>query len=240
MIRPDWPAPARVKAATSTRGGGASCAPWDSLNLADHVGDVAQAVQQNRAVLQQSLALPAAPLWLDQVHGDRIVDADLADTRPQADAAFTGKANVVCAVLTADCLPVLFCDRAGSRVAAAHAGWRGLAGGILESSVRALDTDPGQLLAWLGPAIGPMAFEVGDEVRQAFVDQHAQAVGAFSASSGGHWLADLYRLARIRLQAAGVDAVYGGGFCTFSDRERFYSYRRDGTTGRMASLIWLG
>ncbi|HHJ17110.1 MAG TPA: peptidoglycan editing factor PgeF [Gammaproteobacteria bacterium] len=239
MIRPDWPAPAQVQAAASTRHGGVSRAPWDSLNLAAHVGDAEAAVQQNRILLQQTLALPAAPRWLDQVHGDRIIDAGTTGSCPQADAAFTRSAGVVCAVLTADCLPVLFCDRAGSRVAAAHAGWRGLAGGILESSVRALDTDPGQLLAWLGPAIGPAAFEVGDEVRQAFVDQHAQASDAFKATRDGHWLADLYRLARIRLQAVGVDAVYGGGFCTFSDRERFYSYRRDGTTGRMASLIWL-
>ena len=239
MIRPDWPAPVQVKAAASTRHGGVSHAPWDSLNLAGHVGDDTAAVQQNRSILQQALVLPDEPLWLDQVHGRKTVDAGTTGSRPRADAAFTRSVGVVCAVLTADCLPVLFCDRAGSRVAAAHAGWRGLAAGILESSVRALDTDPGQLLAWLGPAIGPAAFEVGDEVRQAFVDQHAQAGDAFSATPDGRWLADLYRLARIRLQAAGVDAVYGGGFCTFTDRERFYSYRRDGVTGRMASLIWL-
>ena len=239
MIRPDWPAPMQVKAATSTRSGGVSRAPYEGLNLADHVADSTPAVQQNRALLQQALELPASPLWLNQVHGSTAVDADTTATRPQADAAFTRRVGAVCAVLTADCLPVLFCDREGSRVAAAHAGWRGLAAGILESSVRALDTDPAQLLAWLGPAIGPTAFEVGDEVRQAFVDQHAQASRAFSATPDGRWLADLYQLARIRLQAVGVDAIYGGGFCTFSDRARFYSYRRDGITGRMASLIWL-
>jgi hypothetical protein len=146
---------------------------------------------------------------------------------------------VVCAVLTADCLPVLFCDRRGTRVAAAHAGWRGLAAGVLESTVQALDTAPGRLMAWLGPAIGPGAFEVGGEVRKVFVEQHAEAAGAFLARPHGHWLADLYQLARIRLRASGVSTLYGGGFCTFADRQRFYSYRREGVTGRMASLIWM-
>ena len=239
MIYPDWPAPVNVKAVTTTRLEGVSRPPYDSFNLADHVGDEPDAVQQNRDCLQQRLQLPAAPTWLDQVHGDTVVDVGRCGTRPAADAGFSTGAGQVCAVLTADCLPVLLCDRDGMRAAAAHAGWRGLAGGILERSVMALDADPGKLLAWLGPAIGPLAFEVGDEVRQVFVDRHAQAAGAFSATTGGRWLADLYQLARIRLQAVGVDAVYGGGFCTLSDQERFYSYRRDGTTGRMASLIWL-
>jgi len=170
---------------------------------------------------------------------DTVVDIAQCGENPSADAGFSTQAGLVCAVLTADCLPVLLCDRDATRVAAAHAGWRGLAGGILESSIRALDTDPARLMVWLGPAIGPASFEVGDEVRQVFVDQHAQAAAAFSATTDGRWLADLYRLASIRLQAAGVDAIYGGGFCTFSDRERFYSYRRDGVTGRIASLIWL-
>ena len=239
MIYPDWPAPANVKAVTTTRPGGVSKPPFDSFNLADHVGDEPDAVQQNRDVLQQRLRLPAAPAWLNQVHGDAVVDAARCGEHPSADAGFSTGTGQVCAVLTADCLPVLLCDRDGTRVAAAHAGWRGLAGGILESSIRALDTDPVRLMVWLGPAIGPAAFEVDDEVRQVFVDQHAQAAGAFSATTDGRWLADLYRLARIRLQAVGVDAIYGGGFCTFTDREHFYSYRRDGTTGRMASLIWL-
>lgn len=239
MIYPDWPAPANVKAVTTTRPGGISKPPFDSFNLADHVGDEPDAVQQNRDILQRRLRLPAAPAWLDQVHGNRVVDVAQCGERPSADAGFCTRTGRVCTVLTADCLPVLLCDRDGTRVAAAHAGWRGLAGGILEHSVIALGTDPGQLLAWLGPAIGPVAFEVGDEVRQVFVDQHAQAAGVFSATTDGRWLADLYRLARIRLQAVGVDAIYGGGFCTFTDREHFYSYRRDGTTGRTASLIWL-
>jgi len=239
MIYPDWPAPVNVKAVTTTRLGGVSKLPYDSFNLADHVGDEPDAVQQNRDCLQQSLQLPAAPAWLNQVHGDTVVDVGQCGGQPSADAGFSTRTGLVCAVLTADCLPVLLCDRDGTRVAAAHAGWRGLAAGILESSIRALNTDPGQLLVWLGPAIGPAAFEVGDEVRRAFVDQHAQAAGAFNATTDGRWLADLYRLARIRLQTVGVQAIYGGGLCTFSDRERFYSYRRDGATGRMASLIWL-
>jgi YfiH family protein len=176
---------------------------------------------------------------LNQVHGDTVVDAANSGERPCADASFTDQPRVVCAVLTADCLPVLFCDSGGTRVAAAHAGWRGLAAGVLESAVRALNTEPGRLMAWLGPAIGPGAFEVGGEVRQVFVEQHAEAAGAFLPRPQGRWLADLYQLARIRLLASGVTAVYGGGYCTVTDRQRFYSYRRDGVTGRMASLIWL-
>ncbi|GMQ83447.1 MAG: purine nucleoside phosphorylase YfiH [Gammaproteobacteria bacterium] len=240
MIYPDWPAPENVKAVTTTRQEGGSKRPYNSFNLADHVGDAAQAVQQNRNCLRQRLKLPAAPVWLDQVHGDTVVNVGQCGERPSADAGISTRTGQVCAVLTADCLPVLMCDREGTRVAAAHAGWRGLAAGILERSIEALNTEPVRLMVWLGPAIGPAAFEVGDEVRQVFVDQHAQAAVAFSAATDGHWLADLYRLAAIRLQAVGVDAIYGGGFCTFSDRERFYSYRRDGATGRMASLIWLG
>ena len=239
MIYPDWPAPVNVKAVTTTRPGGVSKPPYESFNLAEHVADEPAAVQRNRNDLRQRLRLPAAPVWLNQVHGDTVADVAQCGEHPSADAGFSTQTGLVCAVLTADCLPVLLCDRDATRVAAAHAGWRGLAGGILESSIRALDTDPARLMVWLGPAIGPVAFEVGDEVRQVFVDQHAQAAAAFSATAGGRWLADLYRLASIRLQAAGVDAIYGGGFCTFSDRERFYSYRRDGMTGRMATLIWL-
>ena len=239
MICPDWPAATHVKAVTTTRNAGVSKVPYDSLNLADHVGDDADAVRRNRLSIQHQLNLPGRPVWLNQVHGDRAVDAVDAGERPSADAGFTDQTHVVCAVLTADCLPVLFCDRSGTRVAAAHAGWRGLAGGVLESTVRALDTEPGQLMAWFGPAIGPGAFEVGKEVRQVFVEQHAEAAGAFLARPDGHWLADLYQLARIRLLASGVTALYGGDYCTFTDRQRFYSYRRDGVTGRMASLIWL-
>ena len=239
MIYPNWPVTAHVKAVTTTRHAGVSKGPYKSLNLADHVGDAADAVRQNRLSLQYKLSLPRQPAWLNQVHGDTVVDAAQSGECPSADASFTDQPHVVCAVLTADCLPVLFCDRRGTRVAAAHAGWRGLAGGVLESTVRALDTEPGRLMAWLGPAIGAGAFEVGGEVRQAFVEQHAEAAEAFLARPQGHWLADVYQLARIRLRASGVTALYGGGFCTYSDRQHFYSYRRDGVTGRMASLIWL-
>ncbi len=247
MIYPDWPAPARVQAVSTTRQGGVSQGPWAGLNLADHVGDDPQAVQENRRMLHDTLKLSSAPLWLRQVHGNRVVLLDLPDAgvagvplaAPEADAGVSRVPGRVSVVLTADCLPVLFCDRAGCCVAAAHAGWRGLVAGVLESTVQAMRVDPGELLAWLGPAIGPQAFEVGDEVRTAFVDRHPQAVEAFLPRSGHRWLADLYRLARIRLKALGVSAIYGGDHCTFTENEVFYSYRREGVTGRMASLIWL-
>lgn len=239
MIYPDWPAPPGVHAVTTTREGGVSTAPYDSLNPASHVGDRSQAVQQNRWIIQQRLHLPNQPAWLNQVHGELVVAAAGAGECPTADASYTDQRQVVCAVLTADCLPVLFCDRDGSRVAAAHAGWRGLAGGVLESTVKTLGTEPGQLMAWLGPAIGPDAFEVGADVRDAFIDLNSATIDAFSSRAKGRWLADIYHLARIRLHEAGVTAIYGGGFCTFTDEKRFFSYRRDGVTGRMASLIWL-
>jgi hypothetical protein len=239
MIFPDWPAPANVKAVTTTREGGISVSPYDSLNLARHVGDAEAAVQENRRRLQQRLALPAEPRWLDQVHGTGVVEAGASATPACADASFTHATGTVCAVMTADCLPVLLCDRAGSVVAAAHAGWRGLAAGVLEATVATLGVAPAQLLAWLGPAIGPDAFEVGPEVREAFTVAHAEAAAAFSARPDGRWLADLYRLAEIRLHAAGVGAVHGGGFCTYTERSRFYSFRREQVTGRMASLIWM-
>jgi YfiH family protein len=237
MIIPDWPAPTRVKSLMTCREGGVSRAPWTSFNLGDHVGDDPAHVLANRAHLRQHL--PAEPGWLRQVHSVRVIelgrDADL-----EADAAFTRETGPVCAVLTADCLPVLFCDRAGSVVAAAHAGWRGLVGGVLETTVAAMQVDPGDVLAWMGAAIGPLAFEVGDEVRDAFIAQHPAAATAFVPQpAAGKWLADIYSLARIRLHAAGVQAVFGGGRCTFNEEDTFFSYRRDGTTGRMASLIWL-
>ncbi|HFD79096.1 MAG TPA: peptidoglycan editing factor PgeF [Gammaproteobacteria bacterium] len=238
MIVPEWPVPVGVRAVSTSRRGGVSHAPWDSLNLAAHVGDEPVAVRENRRRLRARVKLPAEPVWLEQVHGGRVVDAADVTGVPQADASFSGRPGVVCAVLTADCLPVLFCDRAGTRVAAAHAGWRGLAGGVLERTVAALGTDPGRLMAWLGPAIGPQAFEVGDEVREAFLARDPGAQEAFVAH-GTRWRADIYALAEIRLRALGLSDIYGGGLCTWSDPERFYSYRRDGVTGRMASLIWL-
>jgi YfiH family protein len=238
MLQPDWPATPGVNSLMTTREGGVSDAPWDSFNLGDHVGDDPGHVAANRARLRQQL--PAEPGWLKQVHSATVVEAGAG--LAEADAAFTRQAGRVCAVLTADCLPVLFCDRAGSVVAAAHAGWRGLAGGVLEATVKAMQVPPGEVLAWLGAAIGPQAFEVGDEVRQAFVTQHPEAAVAFlphPASAPGKWLADIYQLARIRLNHVGVHAIYGGGRCTFNEAESFYSYRRDGVTGRMAALIWL-
>jgi YfiH family protein len=236
-IRPDWPAPARVRACMTTRSGGVSRAPWASFNLGDHVGDDPAHVAANRAHLRETLS--AEPAWLTQVHGTRVTELG-RDKDFRADAAVARAAGEVCAVLTADCLPVLFCDRAGSVVAAAHAGWRGLAAGVLEATVSAMQVPPGEILAWMGAAIGPQAFEVGDEVRAAFVAGHAEAVAAFVPQSApGKWLADIYALARIRLRHAGVAAVYGGGRCTFREAETFFSYRRDGVTGRMATLVWL-
>lgn len=237
-LTPEWPAPKWIRAVSSTRLGGVSVPPFDSLNLGDHVGDDPASVQQNRARLGDELALPSAPLWLRQVHGTRVVDAKDASRGAEADACVAFEAGLVCVVMTADCLPVLFCDREGTRVGIAHAGWRGLAAGVLEATVRALDCERSRLLAWLGPAIGPRAFEVGDEVRAAFVERHPTAQTAFEPSPTGRWLADIYALARLRLREAGVSAVFGGGLCTYTDAERFYSYRRDTRTGRMASLIW--
>ncbi len=238
-IAPDWPAPPGVRAISTTRIGGYSDRPYQGLNLASHVGDRVETVVANRAWLCNTLGLPAEPLWLRQVHGKRVVTADAAAGEPEADASFAGQPGVVCAVLTADCLPLLLCDRQGTRVGAAHAGWRGLAAGIIEATMDAMDRAGTELMAWLGPAIGPDAFEIGAEVRQTFVAHDRRAAEAFRRTASERWLADIYELARQRLAARGVAAVYGGGECTMSDAARFYSYRRDGTTGRMASLIWL-
>ncbi len=237
MIGPQWDAPANVRALCTTRSGGASSGPWASFNLGDHVGDDPDAVAANRAVLCQRL--PAEPAWLKQVHGTRCVDAATVAAGSVADAAFTRTPGVVCAVLTADCLPLLLCDAAGTVVAVAHAGWRGLAAGVIEATVAAMDRPGVELCAWLGPAIGPAAFEVGDEVRTAFVAHDDQATTAFARNDAGKWQCDLYLLARQRLAALGVCRVTGADFCTASDAARFYSYRRDGVTGRMASCIWL-
>ncbi len=240
FVVPDWPAPANVCALQTTRLGGVSAAPWAGFNLGDHVGDDPAHVAANRAALGG--LLPTEPCWLQQVHGIIAVDAaKMAKTTEAiiADASYSRESGAVCVVMTADCLPVLFCDRAGSVVAAAHAGWRGLLAGVLESTIAAMAVAPDELLAWFGPAIGPQAFEVGDEVRAAFVADSAQAAAAFVAQPAGKWLADIELLARQRLQAAGLTAIYGGGRCTVSDAENYFSYRRDGQTGRMASLVWL-
>lgn len=236
---PDWPAPANVHAVSTTRRGGVSRAPYDSMNPAGHVGDDEAAVAANRQQLLEALALPAGPVWLRQVHGTGVVDAAAAGPEPVADAAVSRQQGVVCAVLTADCLPLLLCDRAGTVVAVAHAGWRGLAAGVIERTVAAMGVPPRQVLAWLGPAIGPAAYRVGEEVREVFTGYDPQAVAAFVPAADGGWYADLYRLARQRLATSGVSAVSGGDRCTFTETRDFYSYRRDGVTGRMASLIWL-
>ncbi|WP_417776998.1 peptidoglycan editing factor PgeF [Stutzerimonas xanthomarina] len=235
-IRPDWPAPRRVRACVTTRSGGVSQAPFDGFNLGDHVGDVPERVSANRQYLQRLLG--CEPAWMSQVHSCSAVEADPGSC-PTADASWTGKAGIACAVLTADCLPVLFCNLDGTRVAAAHAGWRGLAAGVLEATVSAMAVPGAQLIAWLGPAIGPAAFEVGGEVREAFMSRHPVCSDAFiSSHNAGRFMADIYQLARIRLAACGITAVFGGGFCTVGD-PRFYSYRRAACTGRFASLIWL-
>jgi len=234
---PEWDVPANVRALQTTRNGGVSMAPWASFNLGDHVGDDPAAVAANRATL--TARLPAEPSWLTQVHGTVAVDAEKVPKIKNADASFSRQPGHVCVVMTADCLPVLLCDRQGTVVAAAHAGWRGLLGGVLENTVASMQVPPGDLLAWLGPAIGPRCFEVGDEVRQAFVAADPAASLGFIPGEPGKWLCDIYLLARQRLGALGVFSVSGGDACTVSDVEQYFSYRRDGVTGRMASLIWL-
>ncbi|MGF6151232.1 peptidoglycan editing factor PgeF [Pseudomonas fluorescens] len=233
---PDWPAPARVKACVTTRAGGVSLAPFDSLNLGDHVDDNPEAVAENRRRLTDHFSIQ--PAWLQQVHGVTVAYADPTAVAT-ADASWTATPGIACTAMTADCLPALFCDRAGTRVAAAHAGWRGLAAGVLEATVESLAVDPAEVLVWLGPAIGPKAFEVGPEVRETFVRQLPETDQAFVPShNAGKFMADIYTLARLRLAACGVTAVYGGGFCTVTD-PRFFSYRRSPRTGRFASLVWL-
>jgi YfiH family protein len=239
FVQPDWPAPANVRALTTTRAGGFSRGPYTSFNLGDHIGDDSDTVARNRALLREVLKLPLEPLWLKQVHGANVVDAAAAHSGVTADGAWTGRPGVVCAVLTADCPPVFLCDRQGTKVALLHAGWRGLTAGVIEAGVRALAAPGDELLAWIGPAIGADAYEVGADVRDALLARNAGAGACFRPHGAGRWFADLYALARRRLQAQGVKAVHGGGHCTLRERDRFYSFRRDGATGRMASLIWL-
>ncbi|OIR00864.1 laccase domain protein YfiH [mine drainage metagenome] len=236
-IVPDWPAPARVRALVTTRSGGVSAPPYDSFNLGAHVGDEPAAVIENRRRLRS--VLPAEPLWLTQVHGTRVVSAEQAGAELTADACVARSPGRICAVQSADCLPLLLCAADGSAVAAAHAGWRGLAAGVLEQTVTAMAVAPKELIAWLGPAIGPAAFEVGAEVREIFCGHDPAAAAAFAANDRGRWQCDLAALARQRLARAGVARVFGGGLCTYADPLHFYSYRRDGVTGRMASLVWL-
>ena len=234
LIKPDWPAPASVRAFTTTRAGGFSKDAWSSMNLGFRCGDDRFAVQRNREKLLSRL--PAAPQWLRQVHGTQVVTCSRTSSEErEADGLVSSSPGQVCAILTADCLPVLFCNRTGNRVAVAHAGWRGLAQGVLQATVRQLNEAPGEIMAWLGPAIGPEVYEVGEDVWQAFPEEQ----GICFRKNGETWMLDLYAVARRILTQLGITAVYGGRFCTFSDRERFFSYRRDGVTGRMASVIWL-
>lgn len=249
LIYPDWPAPVQVQACFTTRQGGESLGVFAGLNLGAHVADDPAAVAANRHQLRESIHLSQEPVWLNQVHGTIVysVDSVLAAqpaVPPTADAAVTRLPDVALTVMTADCLPVLFCDRTGTVVATAHAGWRGLCDGVLEQTVAAMGVAADQILAWFGPAIGPNAFEVGGEVRACFMQQDPAAASAFvsstlSASEDDKWFADLFLLARQRLMSAGVTQIYGGELCTYSDPEQFYSYRRDGQTGRMSGLIWL-
>lgn len=239
LIYPDWPLPDSVKSCSTTRVGGHSVAPYDSLNLGNHVGDALMHVNANRQALVEMAGLPAMPHWLEQVHGTAVVR--IGEAPPASvcgDATYTDKKGQVCVVMTADCLPVLFCAVNGDEVAAAHAGWRGLHAGILEETLACFRAQPSQIMAWLGPAIGPDAFEVGPEVRDAFIQHDAVAASAFRPE-GNKFFADIYQLASLRLRSAGVTQIFGGNICTVSEPHKFFSYRRDGVTGRMASLIWL-
>jgi YfiH family protein len=284
VIEPEWPAPARVRCAFTLRTGGVSVAPYDSLNVGAHVGDVGDAVGENRRRVREGLGLPAEPVWLQQVHGVGVADLDEKPARGaagmgsaevradaeaalvresvgagapvaldlaraseasrvsepvRADAVVTRVPGRVCVIQVADCMPVLFAARDGSAVGAAHAGWRGLAAGVLEETVRQLGVRPSELIAWLGPTIGQKHFEVGDDVRIAFMSRDSNAASAFAANARGRWQCDLYELARRRLAALGIKDVFGGGWCTFADAARFFSFRRDGQCGRMAALIWM-
>lgn len=239
-IEPDWPNVPGVRAAFTLRSGGVSRGPWHSLNVGSHVQDDPNHVMTNRARLQQMLALPSPPCWLEQVHGTRLVEATAAWQMPRADAVWTRQPGRVCAVMVADCLPILLRDSEGQCVVAIHAGWRGLAAGIVRSTVQALVTKFGDRIwqAWLGPCIGPTAFEVGPEVRAAFLQGWPESAGAFARGDGDRWLADLPQLARVQLAREGVSEVWGGHWCTYTDEQRFFSYRRESVTGRMAALIW--
>lgn len=246
FLLPDWPAPASVRALSTSRGlaqrppFGGSAGVYAGLNLGTHVGDMPEVVAANRQLLQQYCGLTQNPAWLNQVHGTKVLDLDSWQGElTDADASVTSTAGLAAVVMTADCLPVLYCDKAGNKVAAAHAGWRGLCDGVLEATLKHFP-EPSTVLVWLGPAIGPLNFEVGSEVRAAFLAHSPEAAAAFVPSSHANkYLADIYLLARQRLQTAGVTAIYGGDYCTVADPQRFFSYRRDGQTGRQASLIWL-
>lgn len=236
-LRADWPAPRGIVAGTTCRAGGVSDGPYESLNLGAHVGDRRECVAENRKRFVDACGLPGEPEWLSQVHGT-VVRAPGDDPAAAADAAIGRQPGDVCAVLTADCLPILLCSTDGREFAAVHAGWRGVAAGVVAATVARMDSAPEDLVAWLGPAISQPAFEVGDEVRAAFMAGDEGAAAAFGRNAAGRWQADLYALARRRLAAAGVDAVYGGGRCTVGEPDLFFSYRRDGECGRMATFVF--
>lgn len=236
LIIPDWPAPSHVKAIQTTRLGGISVGVYASLNLGLHVKDNPIHVEQNRQKLASML--PSEPVWLNQVHGIHVVNADLANCLPEADASYSARSGTVCVTMTADCLPILLCDTEGTKVAAIHAGWRSLCDGVIEATVAAMAANCANLLAWLGPAIGPNAFEVGSEVRERFMQKDKQAELAFQAH-GDKWLGNLYQLAQQRLTSLGISQIFGGGLCTYQDESQFFSFRRDGDTGRMGTFIWL-
>jgi len=238
-LQADWPAPDFIKAGTTLRQGGVSSGAYTSFNLATHVGDELAAVERNRAILDQSLNIPNAPQWLEQVHSTEAVLLPNEEAIPKADASYTSKENIVCTVMTADCLPLLITNIQGSCVAAIHAGWRGLCDGIIEATIKKLPAEPESLLVWLGPAIGADVYEVGEEVYDAFTNAEVAAKQAFTSVSEGHWLFDIYQLAKLRLNKMGVNHIYGGDRCTLSEEEHFFSYRRDDVTGRMASMIWI-
>jgi polyphenol oxidase len=239
-VLPDWPAPPEIRALSTQRRGGVSATPFESLNLGAHVGDSAEAVAENRRRLRTAARLPAEPVWLPQQHGTNVLDLDGAhDAAAGADASFTRRPGRVCAILTADCMPVLLASESGAGVAAAHAGWRGLAAGVIEATVRALALPPQSLLAWLGPGIGPAHFEVGAEVREELLRADPQAEAAFERNARGRYMADLAALARRRLERLGIARIYGGDACTYGAPGDYFSYRRDGRTGRQATLIWL-
>jgi polyphenol oxidase len=235
-LQPEWPAPANIHAATTLRTGGISQGVYTSLNPATHVGDNPESVSKNRQIIKTLLNLPSEPIWLNQIHSNRAVKAIATDTPQQADASYTDQSNVVCVVMTADCLPLLVCSADGSEIAAIHAGWRGLLDGVIDNTIAALQNR--DVLVWLGPTIGSERFEVGNEVRAAYVAKSAKYASAFNQQSDTKWLADIYQLARINLAFLGITKIYGGDFCTVTDEKRFYSYRRDKVTGRMATLIW--
>ena len=239
-LKPNWPAPPSVKAHTTLRKGGISQAPYNELNLAQHVGDDSNFVITNRNHLKENLQLPNEPIWLEQTHSTIVIPALPENRGKNADASFTTEANAICAILTADCLPILLCNKQGTYVAAIHAGWRGLANGIIEQTLKLANIPFNDIMVWLGPGIGPAVYEVGDEVRELFINENSETIKAFTPSPNLRWLADIYALARIRFKKQNITEVYGGEYCTYSAPELFYSARRNGfQTGRMASLIWI-